>query len=72
MLRRLWERYLKIWPALVESRVRFYSIAIGLGAVMVGGVVLRSWVGVGAAWVGLIGIILLALPMYYLPWNDDE
>jgi len=72
MLRRLWERYLKIWPALVESRVRFYSIAIGLGVVMVTGLVWRSWIGVGAAWAALIGIILLALPQYYLPWDDDE
>ena len=72
MLRRLWERYLKIWPALVESRMRFYSIAIALGVVMFGGAVWRTWVGVGTAWAALILVILLVLPMYYLPWNDDE
>jgi hypothetical protein len=39
---------------------------------MVTGLVWRSWIGVGAAWAALIGIILLALPQYYLPWDDDE
>ena len=71
-LGRFWAAYLRIWPGIVSSRWRFYGIAATLGVIFVIGAVARGWLGITIAWVALIAIILLAIPTYSLPWDEDD
>ena len=72
MLAKLWKRYLTIWPELVKTGFRLYSILIVLGSVMFCSAVWsRSWWWRIGGWVALVALILVAIPEYFLPWDED-
>ena len=73
MLQKLWNRYLRIWPILTNSGRRFYPIAIVLLIVVAASAIRpHSWVKIAAGWMALIALILLAIPEYFLPWDDGD
>ena len=73
MLAKLWNRYLRIWPNLIKSGPRFYSIAIALGIIVFASAIRpHSWLKFAAGWGALIALILLAIPEYFLPWDDQD
>jgi H+/Cl- antiporter ClcA len=71
-LRRLWNQYLKVFAILTRSRVRYYSLAVILGAAFLTGGILRGPLGVTLMGVSLAGLLLLALPDWSRLWDDDD
>jgi len=72
MLAKLWRGYLKIWPELVKTNLRLYSILIALGSVMFFSAVWsRSWFWRIGGWAALLALIMVAMPEYFIPWDED-
>ena len=73
MLRKLWDRYLRVWPILTKSGRRFYAIATALGVIVfVSAIRPHSWLKIAAGWGALIALILLAIPEYFVPWDEED